>query len=218
MSFSWTSRYIQLRTNNILSNIDIKYISVCNNLSDINEHIPTLYKYALECSHITECGVRSVVSSYAFAKALIGVKNNKLIQVDLENHQNIIEFQAQCKQEGINTVFYEASDLDCPIENTELLFIDTWHIYGHLKRELARWCEHVSKYIILHDTTVDGEFGETIRMGFDAYKQSIASGIPVDEINKGLWPAVEEFLEKHPEWCIKERFTNNNGLTILQRK
>jgi len=34
---------------------------------------------------------------------------------------------------------------------------------------------------------------------------------------KGLWPAVEEFINEHPEWKIKERFTNNNGLTILER-
>ena len=33
----------------------------------------------------------------------------------------------------------------------------------------------------------------------------------------GLWPAVEDFLEKHPEWVLHERYTNNNGLTILKR-
>jgi hypothetical protein len=39
----------------------------------------------------------------------------------------------------------------------------------------------------------------------------------VEEINRGVWPAIEEFLAAHPEWILKERFTNNNGLTILQR-
>jgi hypothetical protein len=40
----------------------------------------------------------------------------------------------------------------------------------------------------------------------------------VEEINNGLWPAVVEFLEENPEWYLKERFTNNHGLTILARK
>ena len=70
----------------------------------------------------------------------------------------------------------------------------------------------------MHDTTIDEINGETIRCGWDAEIQSKESGFPVEEINKGLWPAVTEFLETHPEWYLKERFTNNNGLTILARK
>ena len=117
----------------------------------------------------------------------------------------------------MNASFFEQSDLDCPLVNTDLLFIDTWHIYGHLKRELARWNESVNKFIILHDTTVDEWIGETVRVGWDALKQSRESGIPVEEIRKGLWPAVEEFLATNPEWKIELRLTNNNGLTVLSR-
>ncbi len=186
--------------------------------SDINEHIETLYNYAKECNHITECGVRSVVSSWAFAKALLENPNRKrLVQVDLEVHQNVIEFIKVCNANNIEGVFYKGSDLECPIEKTDLLFIDTWHIYGHLKRELERWHSHVDKYIIMHDTTVDEWAGETLRCGWDAHKQSVESGIPVEEITKGLWPAIEEFLQTHKEWVLEKRYTNNNGLTILKR-
>jgi cephalosporin hydroxylase len=122
-----------------------------------------------------------------------------------------------CENENINATFYKEDDLTCPIEETELLFIDTWHVYGHLKREFARWHSYAKKYIILHDTTVDGEYGESIRMGWNILEQSKASGIPVEEIARGLWPAVEEFLKEHPEWVLKERYTNNNGLTVLAR-
>jgi hypothetical protein len=69
----------------------------------------------------------------------------------------------------------------------------------------------------MHDTTVDELYGETLRVGWDANKQSKETGIPVDEITKGLWPAIEEFLEEHPEWNLEKRYTNNNGLTILSR-
>ena len=200
-----------------MSVIETVYKLRCNKPSDINEHLTTLYDYANQCHHITELGVRSAISSYAFAAGLLGKNPNKLIQVDLNNHPNIIQFQKECKHENINTLFYQQSDLECPMETTDLLFIDTWHVYGHLKRELARWNNYVTKYIVLHDTTIDEIHGETIRNGWNAVKQSKSSGIPIAEINLGLWPAVEEFLNIHPEWVIEKRYTNNNGLTILKK-
>lgn len=200
-----------------MSVIGLKFLTNVNIPSDINEHLGTLCRYANDCNHVTECGVRGGVSSYAFANALKGRSNNKLVQVDPDKNIDLKQFQNECYIEGVNTIFYNQSDLDCPMETTELLFIDTLHIYGQLKRELNRWNSNVTKYIIMHDTTVDEWWGETIRLGCNAVQQSKETGIPLDEINKGLWPAISEFLIDHPEWVIKERFTNNNGLTILAR-
>lgn len=193
------------------------YEGLCVTPSDINEHLPTLYKYALECNHITECGVRKAVSSYAFGLGLCGKAANKLVQVDVVKSDDVEGFADECEYDGVNTVFYEGSDLECPMEETDLLFIDTWHIYAQLKRELARWHPYAKKYIILHDTTVDGEEGESIRLGSNIAEQVKESGFTEEEIRKGLWPAVEEFLVEHPEWILKERYTNNNGLTVLVR-
>ena len=69
----------------------------------------------------------------------------------------------------------------------------------------------------MHDTTVDGIYGETIRSGWDAVAQSRESGFPVDEINCGLKKAIQDFLASNSEWKLKEEFTNNNGLTVLER-
>ena len=199
--------------------IERRYIYHCKNTSDINEHLPTLYNYAIECSHITECGVRNAVSSYAFANALREKNNSKHILIDISGSDSIETFLDECENECLNAIFYQESDLTCPIEPTDLLFIDTWHVYGHLKRELNRWNKYASKYIIMHDTTVDGELGESSRMEFyDIKKGSIESGLSEEEIKKGLWPAIEEFLLDHDEWVLKERYTNNNVLTVLARK
>jgi hypothetical protein len=189
----------------------------CDKTSDINEHLPTLYEYAKECTHITECGVRDAVSSYAFAYGLVGKANNKIIQIDPEKTDHIDDFQYTCGLYDVNTIFYEVSDLESPMEETDLLFIDTWHIYGQLKRELNRWHSYVKKYILLHDTTVDAWEGEAIRLSHDLEKSIKMSGFPIEEITRGLWPAVEEFLEQHPEWTLHKRYMNNNGLTILRR-
>jgi hypothetical protein len=197
--------------------IDAGYISNCSSPSDIYEHLPTLARYGSQCNHITECGIGSVVSSYAFAHALKNKKECKIVHVHSELSSDIDTFKTECANENVNVVFHKGSSIDCPIEDTELLFIDTWHVYGHLKRELERWNSHVSKYIIMHDTTVDEWAGETIRLKWNPREQSEKTGIPVHEITKGLWPAIREFLASHPEWKMRERYGNNNGLTILER-
>ena len=104
---------------------------LCETPSDINEHLPTLAKYASECTHVTECGVRSAVSSYAFASAILSKPDAKLVQVDPAWDPNIDVFQSACAGEGLRSVFHQQSDLECPLEETDLLFIDTWHVYGH---------------------------------------------------------------------------------------
>jgi hypothetical protein len=200
-----------------MSIIETKFNTLKTTPSDINEHLPTLYTYATKCNSVVECGVRTVVSSYAFANALKGRRDTKLTLVDPSKSNNVEEFLNECSESKLDASFLNQSDLDCPLLHTDLLFIDTWHVYGQLKRELSRWNSYVYKYIIMHDTTIDEWKGETIRVGWNPEEQSKEFNIPVDEITKGLWPAIDEFLQVHPEWKLKERFTNNNGLTILER-
>ncbi|MBA4057744.1 MAG: hypothetical protein C0490_23720, partial [Marivirga sp.] len=64
--------------------------------------------------------------------------------------------------------------------------------------ELQLHASQVKKYLILHDTETFGIRGE------------------ISE-KMGLLPAIEEFLSDNKMWTIKERFANNNGLTILKR-
>ena len=102
-------------------------------------------------------------------------------------------------------------------EKVDLLFIDTWHIYGQLIRELEKFHSLVHKYIILHDTTTFATRPEPARHSIIKHSMETFN-ITKDEIKKGLKPAVDEFLANHSEWQVKEVFTNNNGLTILERK
>ena len=187
--------------------------------SDINEHLLTLYRYATNCESIVELGVRGCVSSWAFTCGLL--HNNKPVKKLLLNDIepcDISELLRATKNLNINIGYNWINDLHMNIdENVDLTFIDTWHVYGQLKRELDKFSKITNKYIIMHDTTVDEIDGETIRNGWDANKQSIESGFPVDEINCGLMRAITEFLSANTNWRLKERYTNNNGLTVLER-
>jgi hypothetical protein len=197
-----------------------KYNSLCISPSDINEHLPVLYKYAKECESVIECGVRGCVSSWALVFGLLN--NNKEIKKILLNDKmecDIDELLNETKTLPIEISYQWKNDLDLELtSNYDMVFIDTWHVYGHLKRELAKFGPITNKYILMHDTTIDEIDGETIRCGWDANKQSEETGYTVDEIRSGLDKAIINFLETNTDWELAEKLTNNNGLTVLIKK
>ena len=202
-----------------MEKVNSKYNELCNNSSDINEHLPTLYRYAKECESVFETGVRGCVSSWALAKGLLeNEKFEKKLFLNDISQCNISELLDSTKSLPI-TVDYKWINnlqLDLPY-SVDMTFIDTWHVYGQLKRELAKFSMITNKYIAMHDTTLDGIHGETIRSRWNAEQQSIDSGFPVDEINCGLQKAIDEFLEENTHWILDAYYTNNNGLTILRK-
>jgi beta-1,4-mannosyl-glycoprotein beta-1,4-N-acetylglucosaminyltransferase len=196
------------------------YNTLCKTPSDINEHLPTLFSYAKECDSIIETGVRGCVSSWALLYGLMcNNKAKKKIFMNDINECDISLFLNYSKILDIDVFYKWQNNLDLDLnERYDMIFIDTWHVYGQLKRELNKFVPHINKYIIMHDTTVDEIDGETVRNGWNAKEQSIKTGIPVDEITKGLGLAIVEFLDNNLEWEIDNKFINNNGLTILKRK
>ena len=186
--------------------------------SDIYKHLPTLLRYANECDTLVECGVRSVVSSWAFALSVKQGKSKELISCDLNAVAEVVRLAEVCRREGVPFHFLTGSDLEVDIPETDLLFIDTWHIYGHLRRELAKLAPLTRKYIIMHDTTVDAERGEVLRLKQNVDQACKRSGYSRKDVTTGLRLAVDEFLAANQEeWEVAEVFTNNNGLTVLKR-
>ena len=167
--------------------------------SDINEHLHTMNRYAASCSHITEMGVRDIVSTWSWLEA----KPTKLVCYDValppqDRFNQVVEYT---KQYNIDFVFHQADVLSVEIEPTELLFIDTVHTHEQLISELRLHSGKVSKYIVLHDTEGFGE------VGIDQYGKETL----------GLRYAVQEFLAENPNWAIELEHKNCFGLTILKR-
>lgn len=156
--------------------------------SDINQHIETMHKYANECNHITEFGVRTGVSTWAWLASRAQV----IRCFDIQNVSNNLKFHYESAKETkkdftFTCVDTAADKLD--IEKTDLLFIDTNHTYGQCSKELKIHSHKVNKYLIFHDTVL------------------------CPDLNK----AIEEFLKDNLNWKVKEIFTNNNGLTVLEK-
>jgi tetratricopeptide (TPR) repeat protein len=167
------------------------YELACREPSDVNEHLPTLYALAKECEHVTELGTRGGVST----TALLYARPKKLVCYDRVKYPQVDRLAALAGETEF--VFRQEDVLWVTLEETDLLFIDTWHVYEQLSEELRLHASAVRKYIVLHDTTTFGDHGESAG-------------------HRGLWPAVEEFLAQGT-FRLKERFHHNNGLTVLER-
>lgn len=180
-----------------------KYSEYCRIPSDINEHLPDLYNLALECNHITEMGVRSCVSTWAFLLA----KPQILVSYDINYHENFEEvLRARPDWQILIT-----DVLNIRIDKTDLLFIDTLHTYTQLKKELSLHGNKAKKYIVFHDTETYGYVPEPSSWQTE---NILANYV---ENDKGIMPAIEEFLEENEHWTILRKKKNNNGLLILKR-
>lgn len=196
----------------ITDELKARYEHVKNSPSDINQLLPILEKYTKECDVVLEAGVRWVVSTWAF----LAGKPKKLISVDWIHpsyynvdmsivervaKENNIEFEFR-RQTTLPAVEQETDKeltlMNIENDNVDLLFIDTNHVYSHLKAELNVHSPFVKKYIIMHDTTSCGE-------------------VDGNGNRPGIWQAVEEFLLENSEWALEEKVEYNNGLTVLKR-
>jgi|LakMenE01Jun11ns_1017448.scaffolds.fasta_scaffold9876790_3 hypothetical protein len=172
---------------------EIKEIS-----SDINEHLPTLYKYGEMSNSIVELGTRWMVSTYAFLAA----KPDRLWSIDIErpdsdkwenqanlNFENILK---EANDQGIDYKFIQGDSRTAEIEcdSFDLLFVDTIHTSEMVAAELNHWGNKVDKFIIFHDVVL------------------------FPEINI----AINEFVDKNPQWVELERFSNNCGLLVLKNE
>lgn len=165
-----------------------------NSESDISEHLWMLQKLSTECYHVTELGVRSMVSSWAF---LSGLRKHRgtLISVDivspLEFGINPEIVSRISEEHGVNFKFIQASSLDITLAPTDLLFIDTVHEAEQLRQELALHAMRARKYIVFHDT---------------------------ESCKVELQPVINEFLEQNKTWKKIYEYTVNNGIIVIQRQ
>ena len=179
------------------ANVQHEYELACKCDSDINEHLPTLRKYAELCHHITEMGTRYGNSTIAFMSAY----PQKFIAYDVTPNDRIEYLQLVAKDANINFDFRLENVEQIEIEETDLLFIDTNHHQEQCSNELRLHASKARKYIIFHDTISFWEDGQGYWKGE----------------GHGLKYAIEPFLEAHPEWVIDYKADFNNGLMILKR-
>lgn len=175
------------------------YQAACSEPSDINEHLPTLRKYAEQSTSILELGTRYGTST----TALLAGQPRLLWSVDINDcrRQDLIDARGNTLLRFVKTdsLAWNSMDSRWDFESKtwqptphqyDLLFIDTEHTFSQVTAELGRFSPLVTNWIILHDTV---------------------SFPPVLD-------AVREFLSQSPQWSVIEDHKHNNGLIVLERR
>ena len=171
------------------------------------EHVLTFFSIALQMKtkKILELGVRDGGSSYPFLVAS-KVLGGHVTSVDINSNvwrppEDLAQYQT----------FIQSDAIEFLINNTEkydLIYVDDWHSYPHVKKELEE-IDRVSDentIILLHDLMGNCE-------------PNYWSPIDYDEDGEwglgGPYRAVEELDKNKWEWMT---IPINHGLTILRKK
>jgi predicted O-methyltransferase YrrM len=172
------------------------------------EHVLTFFSIALQMKtkKILELGVRNGGSSYPFLVAC-KVLGGHLTSVDINSSvwkapEDLAEYQT----------FIQSDAIEFLTKNTEkydLIYVDDWHSYPHVKKELEE-IDRISDentIILLHDL-----------MGQSCHPHFFN---PINHNEKTEWGlggpyrAVEELDKEKWEWAT---IPINHGLTILRKK
>lgn len=184
--------------------------TVIDGVGDSDKHLLTLFSIALSINarSILELGVRSGTTSLPFLMA-VDATDGFLESVDI----NPTSFE--CPDEFKNRwKFYQNNALDILKIKTEkkekydLIYVDDWHSYEHVKMELEYIDQMVrpGSVILLHDLM----YGNTCPY----YHVDLTTCSP-QWANGGPYRAVAEL---NPNFWEFSTIPSNNGLTILRKK
>jgi beta-1,4-mannosyl-glycoprotein beta-1,4-N-acetylglucosaminyltransferase len=173
--------------------IERMFLNVCDESSDIKGHLPTLKNISRMCGHVTEMVAQTGISIVA----LLAGKPEKVVSYTIHDDGDCIDKLSKIPLKTVYTIAHGDS-LSVEIEETDFLFIDTYHTYDRLSKELERHADSVRKYIALHDTITFGLSGE-------------------DGSTPGLQKAVTDFLQKNTAWKVMDAYHHYHGFMVLER-
>tara|TARA_R100000008_G_C3581429_1_gene168804 strand:- start:291 stop:941 length:651 start_codon:yes stop_codon:yes gene_type:complete len=177
--------------------------------NDMWFHFDMLHAIAVDSNVIMELGTRGIVSTWAFMSGLSGTTERILSVSDDRRHlhtetakciwsydinhpsdygADIDEAKDIANENFIEWTFKQEDTLETELPNCCSIFFDTDHTYKQLSQELKLHAHKARKYLVFHDTM---------------------------KYATELVPAINEFLEEHPEWRILHCENACNGLTIL---
>lgn len=192
-------------------------IEAVNAKGDLSEHLYTIKKYAEKCEHVTELGVRWVVSTWA----LLAAGPKKLNSFDVIHYMRhgvpANKINDAASSQGTEFNFYEENVLTTDkLEPTDLLLLDTLHSYKQVKLELELHARKVRKFIIITNAVTYGNTNEG-PVSVDKLTGEALHLYGKLQDKQGVMTAVKEFVEENPEWRVKEFYKNCNGLCVLER-
>lgn len=193
--------------NNFLTNIINKTI---NGNGDSDQHFLTLFSLVLSSKSKTviELGVREGGTTLPLLSA-VNITDGVLYSIDI-NETNFIP----PKEFSKNWSFYKEDAIDFlkkwdMTKQIDLIYIDDWHSYNHVKKELEIIDKIVSPstIVLIHDLM----YGNTCPF----YHCDLTNNAGEQWADGGPYRAVAEL---NPQFWEFATLPYNNGLTLLRKK
>jgi hypothetical protein len=179
-----------------------KHFADCRDVpGDMQPYFDVLRRYASQCDHVTEFGVRTATGSTV---ALLAGQPGELISWDIDPAAVLGDaVRGLAQPEVLGRTRFQPRTGDSSqitIEETDFLFIDSLHTSEHLTLELKRHGNRVRKWIGFHDTWLYG------------YKDERGN-------EPGLRMVIRWFQRNHafPLWKLVADHKSDAGLAIIER-
>jgi len=120
-----------------------------------------------------------------------------LVDISMEKYNKFLKpiAESYCSENNIELIVHECSSIDAKCTHkTDILLIDSLHHRSHMQKELNLHGHNVSKYIIVHDTSINNKRND------DSLYQCLMG------------------FAKANGWEEVERGTNNVGYTVIRKK
>ena len=177
----------------------------------ITQDIEFISQIVSECKSVVELGTGQSAMDRVFLRYDV-----KLDTYDIEDCPD--NFLEEAKSAGKDVTFHKEDTLKVEIPETDILFVDSFHSYEQVKTELALHASKAKRYIIFHDTVLFANKNQGIVCDEESDIQLAAESIGILEpTTKGIVPAIEEFLESHPEWSIVYNSKEGNGMIVIKK-
>ena len=191
-----------------MSIFDLEQITI-EGKGDSDQHALTLYSIAVgsKAKRILELGVRNGASTYPLLMA--AVKNGgELTSVDISETSFKSSYEHRTSWKFVKMDAVEFLKQQKPSQPYDMIFIDDWHSYEHVRDELAEIDRLVSPrtVILLHDLM----YGNT-----QPHYHSDLTQKTGQWANGGPYRAVAELNSQFWEFAT---LPYNNGLTLLRKK
>lgn len=176
---------------------------------DSDQHVLTLYSIAIgsKAKNILELGVRRGDSTRPLLAAAVR-NGGKLTSVDIEETTFVPGESYKASWNFVKMDALTFLQKENPTEPYDLIFLDDWHAYEHVKKELAEIDRLVSPktVILVHDLMYGNtcpHYHSDLTLTFGQWA------------NGGPYRAVAELSSQFWEFST---LPYNNGLTILRKK
>ncbi len=203
----------------MLTRMLIRILSFCTVLISTLQGDESFLNHLItrNCKKVTEINRDPCALSGAILTSLSNKKGKKKyisISKNIIENQYLKKISNIAKEKKIEFIFWRINESYIEIETTDLLIINSLETYHHIKFVLDTFPKNIRKYICIPNMYKNGlplEREESYSGDYFEYPNPIASN------RQGVWQAVNDFLDMHPEWTIMSKSDSEDDLFLTRK-